>query len=494
MHLGKNKNFHMKQALALVAILTFTSLIGKCQESFFAAENYLTSQVENPDLYYEYLAVKMVNEVGNKDNLQNRTIKTHVLDSTISITSPNNYYIKTEFIWEKNRVIENNYKKIFQTEEWIPLDCSEFGFNEADQLTYFYYGTCENDFHHTTRKFFYDSDNKLIRREGFQVATGGFPENRSFTVYIYNNENQFVKSEDFRVEMDSMLLVGYKNYMYDEPGLLSSIVSYRVRNDSIGPSTFKTDSVSLSYNSQDKILRRSRYSISPSNPEYIERDRREFIYDAGGLLTKECDRTNFNSTEMEFGDIDIWDYVYGADNNLIELYKEPLRKSSQDLSAQQIYEQSQQYLFLYDNTVPFEETTFSRNHLEPYHFGAITYRSILLRNMHRSMLTGWAGYTREFAWSLWNETHYYSDLTVATKEPSELKDIVKIVPNPSINTATVIVDSKETNSICVHDSSGQLIFSQKSRVLNLEPMHPGVYIVRILFEDGTSVVKKLSKI
>ena len=171
-----------------------------------------------------------------------------------------------------------------------------------------------------------------------------------------------------------------------------------------------------------------------------------------------------------------------------------MRKSSQDLSAQQIYEQSQQYLFLYDNTVPFEETTFSRNHLEPYHFGAITYRSILLRNMHRSMLTGSAAYTREFAWSLWNETHYYSDLTVATKEPLELKDIVKIVPNPSINTATVIVDSKETNSIFVYDSSGQLIFSQKSRVLNLEPMHPGVYIVRILFEDGTSVVKKLSKI
>ena len=221
------------------------------------SESYRVLNETNGDPYDQYLAIMDINDTGNLSTLTKRNNKTHILDSIIGFQSPNNFFDKTTFVWEEDKVTEYNHIKIFQTKDWIPQGCSEFGLNAVDQITYSYFGTCGNTAPRLSREYFYDDQNKLIRRVIFMVASGSFPENNNVTLYTYDDEDRLIEEANFDSDTDSLILSSRSEFFYNQEDQLSSIVRYHIASIGIYQGTEQPlDSISLVYN-QGLLIRLS---------------------------------------------------------------------------------------------------------------------------------------------------------------------------------------------------------------------------------------------
>jgi hypothetical protein len=74
-------------------------------------------------------------------------------------------------------------------------------------------------------------------------------------------------------------------------------------------------------------------------------------------------------------------------------------------------------------------------------------------------------------------------------------DILKISPNPTSNNLN-IKSSKSINSISIFNTLGKKVFATKfyQKEINISHLTKGIYMVRILFQDKKSVVKKVIKL
>lgn len=84
---------------------------------------------------------------------------------------------------------------------------------------------------------------------------------------------------------------------------------------------------------------------------------------------------------------------------------------------------------------------------------------------------------------------YSCDLSVLTGiKAIESAEIISVYPNPAGNTITVESSDYTIRTIELLDISGRLLFSEKNclqrNTINLEGIAPGVYVIRILTEEG----------
>ena len=74
--------------------------------------------------------------------------------------------------------------------------------------------------------------------------------------------------------------------------------------------------------------------------------------------------------------------------------------------------------------------------------------------------------------------------------------LVSLTPNPTSNNVRIILDGHLISKIDIIDLKGAIVFSEKNlslseKNISLDSMKSGVYIVKILSENGQSIFKKL---
>jgi len=470
----------MPLRLCLIFILSVSQLIVNSQD---------LGQLNSEDQYERYQSVKAVNALGNTKRLSNRNQRTHILDSLISYNSPNNFFTKTEYAWEIDKVIEYNSKRIFQNEEWIPQDCSEYGFNSTtEQITHFYYGTCDSMTPDNSREYFYDADNKLYKLIGYRAATDVWPESNVITLYSYDDEDQLIRTENFLSETGTPILTSIEEFMYGDDNELITILGYDVI-DSANPTIILNDSTSVKY-TEEGLLKSIVDYHHFSQSGFIEHNRKDYEYNNLGLLLKLTIKNEYSLSQDNWYNIEINEWVYGLNNTVEEFYLTPVRREGQDLSTTQLYEQSLQGIIETDDTVPIENVRNAFNVLDHSPLNTVL-ETVLTRTTKTDKVTV---YNRDFAWLTIQLEYFYSNLSVSTQEPAFSDFSIVLSPNPASSKTSVLLGEKfQLTSICIYDLQGRLITCQEETEIDLDVLSAGIYLVEVSVTGGGKTVEKLVK-
>jgi hypothetical protein len=88
--------------------------------------------------------------------------------------------------------------------------------------------------------------------------------------------------------------------------------------------------------------------------------------------------------------------------------------------------------------------------------------------------------------------------TTAINQPViEIRDRIKVYPNPATNMVWVDDIEGKLNEVELYDVQGRLVIKQQAggskTSVNITTLPPGLYLVRVTMKDGETIQKKIIK-
>ena len=336
-------------------------------------------------------------------------------------------------------------------------------------------GTLEDEMEDSYKyEYTYDLVGNLVKEEYYYISNDTWIFGDE-TAYSYNDDNKVLEEiyssesgPSYRTtyEYDTNgLLLSAKTYDFDSVWILSSQYTMTYENgvlvSYIGESDDGVEKVEFNYNS-DNLLS-SIYEFVLEDDVYVYDYRTAYVYDANDNLSRLI-YSYYNGSGWD-DDGEVF-YTYDASGNITleeEVYSE-VYSSSYTYNAEAL---------LSDYSHPFKDKTGLDYLFDPSESYIIN--KLLTRTSNDGNVT----------------TFYYSDdPTASSNEFSNI--VVSVFPNPVVDYLTVESDVK-IEEIEVSDFSGKNILSTGKTKVDFTNLKSGVYLVKIISEEGTTLVKKILK-
>lgn len=311
----------------------------------------------------------------------------------------------------------------------------------------------------------YDAQNRVTRDDGYQLLNGAW-KHVYYVNYVFDADGNLVERTNFNsFGSDSFEQGGVYEYVY-ENGRRVSHEMYFGDHNALGERCF------YQYDAQGRLVSETYLQ------GYVSIDttmKITYAYDASGRKTD----LRYFYYEYPNWSPDRWEtFVYDAAGNCVE---HSVKNSLGQYTDRRFYE--------YNSTIPSSEVSM------PYYIPEMMLPEAF-DDANMRVLEHWFTLDVDYVLQYICDYAYLYNGVLMNVENLEMPDL-SVSPNPTSGLLKINADGRVMQSASLYDLSGRLVntyvVNDATTTINLSEVPAGIYLLKMLLEDGSPVVKKVVK-